>query len=64
LKDGRVMFPRILVAIDGFQSSTNAKNYVLSNAVKYNSQLTLLYGIPLETKLGHAFGMLGVVVLK
>jgi nucleotide-binding universal stress UspA family protein len=41
-------FSKILVAVDGSEHSMNAADYAISFAIKYNSQLVLLYVIPVD----------------
>lgn len=41
-------FSKILVTIDGSQHSMKAARYAISFAIKYNSELILLYVIPAD----------------
>jgi nucleotide-binding universal stress UspA family protein len=45
---GIAKFTRILAALDGSDHSVNAANLAISFATKYNSELILLYVIPVD----------------
>jgi nucleotide-binding universal stress UspA family protein len=47
LSDNR-KFSKILLAVDGSEHSMNAADYAISFAIKYNSELILLYVIPVD----------------
>lgn len=44
-------FSKILVTVDGSEHSKNAANYAISLAIKCNSELVLLYVIPVDLRL-------------
>ena len=54
-------FLRILIGLDGSESSFEAADYAVSLAKHYGSELIAIHVIPSKSVLGHSSGMFGVV---
>ena len=54
-------FSRILVGLDGSESSFEAADYAISLAKRYGSELIAIHVIPSKSIMGHSSGMFGVV---
>lgn len=54
-------FLRILIGLDGSESSFKAADYAVSLAKHYGSELIAIHVIPSKSVLGHSSGMFGVV---
>ena len=54
-------FSRILVGLDGSESSFEAADYAISLAKRYGSELIAIHVIPSKRVMGHSSGMFGVV---
>jgi nucleotide-binding universal stress UspA family protein len=54
-------FSKILVGLDGSESSFEAADYAISLAKRYGSELIAIHVIPSKSIMGHSSGMFGVV---
>ncbi len=54
-------FSKILVGIDGSESSFNAANYAIDLSVKFNSEIILLSIVPSKIHHGDSSGVFGMV---
>jgi nucleotide-binding universal stress UspA family protein len=54
-------FLKILIGLDGSESSFEAADYAISLAKHYCSELIAVHVIPSKTVMGHSSGMFGVV---
>ena len=54
-------FSRILIGLDGSESSFEAADYAISLAKYYGSELIAIHVIPSKSVMGHSSGMFGVV---
>ena len=57
-------FLRILVGLDGSESSFEAADYAISLAKRYGSELIAIHVIPSKSVMGHSSGMFGVVTRR
>ena len=55
------LFSRILIGLDGSESSLEAADSAISLAKHYGSELIAIHVIPSKTVIGHSSGMFGVV---
>lgn len=56
------MFSKILIGLDGSESSFNASNYAIDLAKKYNSEIILLSIVPSKIHHGDSSGVFGMVL--
>lgn len=56
------MFSKILIGLDGSESSTNAAHYAIDLAKKYNSEIILLSIVPSKIHHGDSSGVFGMVL--